>query len=106
MPLFERYRRSLATMSFPPALEAQYHLQTAESYEALSQLDAAEAAALRARTIAERYGFNETLFAAEQVAARVRNGAPGYTQTPEAPIPASLQGIATTIGEMRRLIPT
>ena len=72
MPVFERYRRSLATMPLPPVMEAQFHLQTAESYEVLLQPAAAVAAAERARTVAERFGFNQVLFAAEQVAARVR----------------------------------
>lgn len=105
MPLFERYRRSLATMPFPPAMEAQFHLQTAESYEALAQPDEAVAAAERARAVAERFGFNQVVFAAENLAVRVQIGAEGSTRRPEATIPDSLKLIATTIGEMRRLIP-
>jgi hypothetical protein len=105
-PVFERYRKSLVTMHFPPAQQAQFYLQTAESYEALSQVDAALAAADHARSIAETYGFNQVLFAAEELAARVRSGARVARSAPEAPIPASLRGIATTIGEMRRLVPS
>jgi hypothetical protein len=105
MPLFERYRRSLATMSFPPALEAQFYLQTAESYEALSEFDSAALAAERARTISERYGFNQTSFAAEAVHARVLRGQPKAPLAPEAPIPAALQGIAANIKELRRTVP-
>ena len=105
MPLFERYRRSLATMSFPPVMEAQFHLQTAESYEALDQPDAALAAARRAQTVAERFGLNKVLFAAEELTARVRSGTRTTRRTPDAPVPAGLEPIASTIREMRRLVP-
>jgi tetratricopeptide (TPR) repeat protein len=105
MPLFERYRRSLATMPFPPAQEAQYYLQVAESYEALCQPAAAIAAGLRARAIAETYGFNETLFGAETVLARAKRGEVAGAAGPEAPVPDSLRAIASTITEMRRRVP-
>jgi hypothetical protein len=105
MPLFERYRRSLATMSFPPALEAQFHLQTAESYEALSEFESAALAAERARSISDRYGFNQTSFAAEAVRVRVTRGQPSAPLAPEAPIPAALQEIAANIKELRRTVP-
>ena len=105
MPLFERYRRSLAAIQFPPTMEAQFHLQVAESYEALAQPDAAIAAAERARMLAERAGLNELMFAAEQVAKRVRSGVAGATRAPDAPVPKSLRLIASSIREMRRLVP-
>lgn len=105
MTLFERYRRSLVTLPFPPFLEAQFHLQTAESYEALAQPVAAVAAAGRARAVAERFGLNQLLFAAEQLATRVQTGSAGATRAPDAPVPDSLKTIATTIHEMRRLVP-
>jgi hypothetical protein len=105
MPLFERYRRVLAATAFPPVLEAQFHLQTAESYEALSQFDAATSAAERARAIAERYGFNHTMFAAEAVVARVTSGQPAVLSLQEISVPSSLREIATTIGELRRKVP-
>jgi tetratricopeptide (TPR) repeat protein len=105
MPLFERYRRSLATVAFPPAQEAQYYLQLAESYEALHQPAAAIAAGLRARAIAEAYGFNEKLFAAEAVVARSRAGEVVGAIGAEAPVPESLREIVSTITEMRRRVP-
>ncbi len=105
MPLFERYRRTLATMPFPPAIEAQYLLQVAESHEALAQPEAAFASAERARAIAERFGFNQTAFAAEAVAVRVRTRTTVSVQVPEAAVPDSLKTIASNISEMRRLVP-
>jgi tetratricopeptide (TPR) repeat protein len=104
-PLFERYRRSLATMPFPPAQEAQYYLQVAESYEALSQPAAAITAGLRARGIAESYGFNETLFMADAVLARMERGEGVVISGPEVPVPDSLREIASTINERRRRVP-
>jgi hypothetical protein len=105
MPLFERYRRSLATMPFPPAQEAQFLLQTAESYEALAQFDAAMTTGERARSVAEAYGFNQTLFAAEALIARAKKGETGAVVAADSPVPASLRPIASTIGQMRRLVP-
>ena len=106
MPLFERYRRSLSGAVFPPAQEAQFHLQTAESYEALGQFDEAVAAAQRARQVAESYGFNQTLFAAESLMARAKNGERVAAAAPDSPVPSSLRTIASTIGQMRRLVPS
>jgi tetratricopeptide (TPR) repeat protein len=105
MPLFERYRRSLATLSLPPAIEAQFYLQTAESYEALSEFGSATVAAERARSISERYGFNQTTFAAEAIAARVKKGQPTAPLPSEAPIPAELRGIVANISALRRTVP-
>jgi hypothetical protein len=105
MPLFERYRRMLATESFPPAQEAQFHLQTAESYEALEQFDSAIVAGQRARSVAEQYGFHKTAFAAEAVIARAKKGESVQALAPDSPVPASLRTIASTIGQMRRLVP-
>jgi tetratricopeptide (TPR) repeat protein len=106
MPMFERYRRALVTAALPPALEAQFHLQAAESYEALAQLDEAANAAERARAIAERYGFNEIVFKADGLQVRVQTSAAVVERTREAAIPESLKPIAATISEMRRLVPT
>jgi tetratricopeptide (TPR) repeat protein len=105
MPMFERYRRALVTAMLPPALEAQFHLQTAESYEALAQLDDAAGAAERARAIAERYGFNEIAFKADDLRVRVQAGIAVAERMAEPAISDSLKTIAATISEMRRLVP-
>jgi tetratricopeptide (TPR) repeat protein len=106
MPIFERYRRSLVTMSLPPELEAQFYLQTAESYEALSQFEQATSAAARARLVAERYGFNRVAFEADAVVERARSGKPSTPLAPEAPVPAALEDIAAQISALRRAVPT
>ena len=106
MTMFERYRRALASAPLPPAQEAQFHLQTAESYEALSLPDAATQAAQRAHRVAETYGYNRVIFAAEDLMQRVAAGVPGTRSAPETPIPAALEQIAATISDMRRLVPS
>ena len=105
MPTFERYRRALVSAKLPPALEAQYHLQTAESYEALAQLDDAADSAERAREVAERYGFHEIVFKADDLRVRVEASTATAERAPEAAIPESLKTIAATLNEMRRLVP-
>jgi tetratricopeptide (TPR) repeat protein len=105
MPLFERYRRVLAATEFPPALEARFQLQTAESYEALAQSEAAIDAARRAGAVAERYGFNEMVFAAEAVVTRVAQGRGAVPVAPEIAVPASLRDIAATIRDLRSKVP-
>jgi len=102
--MFERYRRALATAALPPAVEAQFQLQAAESHEALAQLDDAADAAERARAIAERYGFNEIAFKAEDVRVRVQAGGTVAERVSEADMPENLKTIAATISEMRRLV--
>jgi tetratricopeptide (TPR) repeat protein len=102
---FERYRRSLSAIVLPPSIAAQFQLQTAESYEALSQFDEATEAAERARSIAERHGFNRTAFLAEAVVARMKQGQPSPSIVQEQVVPESLQEIATTIGQLSKLVP-
>jgi tetratricopeptide (TPR) repeat protein len=105
MPLFERYRRTLAATKLPPTLEAQFYLQTAESYESLAQGEAAIDAAGRAGAVAARHGFNETLFAADAVVSRVTQGQRAMVTAPEIPVPESLRDIATTIHDWRSKVP-
>ena len=105
MTLFERYRRSLSAIAFPPTIAAQFQLQSAESYEALAQFDEATRAAERARAIAEHHGFNRTVFAAEAVVARVKRGQTTAPVQQEQMVPESLQEIATTISQLRKLVP-
>jgi tetratricopeptide (TPR) repeat protein len=106
MTRFERYRRSLGAIKFPASIAAQFQLQTAESYEALAQFDEATRAAQRARVIAEQHGFNRTAFAAEAVIARMKQGKPTAPVQQEQRVPESLQEIATTLSQLRTLVPS
>ena len=105
MPMFERYRRTLVGAALPPALEAQFRLQAAESYEALAQPDEAAHEAERAREIAVQYGFNEVAFKAADLHVRVQASAVIPERAPEAEVPERLKPIAATINGMRRLVP-
>jgi tetratricopeptide (TPR) repeat protein len=105
MPVFERYRRSLMTMPFPPAQRAQYHMQTAEGYEALSEYEAAAHAGHRAREIAEQFGFHQVVFEAEALVRRVAQGQRTATRVAEVAVPEPLQTIVDSISKMRHLMP-
>ena len=99
MTLFERYRRALASAPFPPAQEAQFHLQTAESYEALSLPDAgAHRRRARARASPRRYGFNKVALRGGGAAGARGHGCSACpSRAPESSIPEPLQEIASTI---------
>lgn len=105
MPVFERYRRTLTTLPFPPALRAKFHLQTAEGYQALLEPEAAVQAGRRARALAEEFGFHQVAFEAAALVERVEGGQRGAARVADIPVPEPLQQIARSINEMRRLVP-
>lgn len=105
MVLFERYRRNLAFAPFAPGQAAQYHLQVAESYEALAEIEPARTAGRRALTIAQEYGFNQVYFQAEALLGRLATAPSRQVTRVERPVPEPLQEIATRLSEMRRLVP-
>lgn len=105
MPVFERYRRTLTAMPFPPALRARFHLQAAEGYEALREYDSAVGASRRARDIAEEFGFHQVVFQAEALIDRIAKGQRATARVADAPVPEPLREIAHSIHEMRRLVP-
>jgi tetratricopeptide (TPR) repeat protein len=103
MPVFERYRRTLATLPFPPVQRAQFHLQTAEGYEALREYESAVHAGQRARSVAAQFGFHQIVFEADALFERVRQGQTRDRDRAEVPLGESVQIIANSIGELRRL---
>lgn len=105
MVLFERYRRALAFVPFSPGQAAQYHLQVAESYEALAEIAPARAAGRRALTISQEHGFNLVYFQAEALLGRLSTTAARQVSHVERPVPEPLQEIAIRLSEMRRLVP-
>ena len=105
MPVFERYRRSLMGVPFPPAMRAQYHLQTAEGYEALDETVAAGNAGRCARDIAHEFGYHKIVFDAEALIARAERGQRAAARRAEQAAPMELREIAERINEMRRLVP-
>jgi tetratricopeptide (TPR) repeat protein len=105
MPVFERYRRSLAGMPFPPSLQAQFHLQSAEGYEALSEYGSAVNASYRARDVARQYGFHQVVFAAEALIRRVEQGQRTTGRAADVAAPERLAEVVRSLHEMRRLVP-
>jgi len=105
MPVFERYRRTLSALPFPPALRAKFLLQTAEGYQALLEPEAAVQAGRRARAIAEEYGFHQVAFEAEALIGQVEQGQRAAARVADIPVPEPLQEIARSINEMRRFVP-
>lgn len=104
MPLFERYRRSLANTSLPPALQAEYYVHAGTGYELLGELDAARTSFEHARTVAETFGFNQIIFRSEEALKRVSQAERRGSAPPENPLPEHLRDVAASLGEMRRLV--
>lgn len=105
MPVFERYRRLLQSMPFPPTLQAQFHLQAAEGFEALSEYDSAVHSSRKARDVGEQYGYHQVVFEAEALIQRVASGQQAMERRADALVSKPVQEIITSISEMRRLVP-
>ena len=94
--IFERQRRLLLKQSLTPVLETQLHLHIGGGYAELGQPLAARAALNSARALAEKYQFNQLLFAAEERLSSLAGGTP--TRTPERLLEApDLREIATEL---------
>ena len=103
--MFERYRRALMGIPFPPALRAQYYLQTAEGYEALAEPVAAANAGRCALDLAREFGYHKLVFDAEALIQRVQHHALVARNAADGATPPALMEIAEHLGEMRRLVP-
>jgi tetratricopeptide (TPR) repeat protein len=103
-PVFEQYRRGLATEPLPPSLACHYHLYVGQGFGMFGKTDQARAALQRALQLAEQHHVNEVLFRAEQSLEALRDGgvviianAPEFSPTPET------ERIADAVREMREL---
>ena len=105
MPVFERYRRSLMAVPFPPPMRAQYHLQAAEGYEALDMPTGAASEARCARDIAREFGYHKIAFDAEALLGRAERGQLTAARSTEMQAADAVMVIAGRIGEMRRRVP-
>ena len=102
MSVFERYRRSLAALPFPPSQRVQYHLQAAEGYEALGDPRAALDAGHRARALAAQFGFHQLVFHADALVRRVEQGRTRRQAVPARAVDAGVHAVAESIGNLRR----
>src|ERR671926_1661783 len=65
-PVFEQYRRELASAHLPAVLAAYYHYHVGQGFRLFERFEAAKAALERAIEVAARYRLNEVLIKAEQ----------------------------------------
>ena len=73
-PVFEQYRRELATASLPPMLETVYHLYVGEGCRIFGHVDAARQALRQALDLASKHQFNQLLFQGEEHLAELEKG--------------------------------
>ncbi len=100
--LFERYRRELVTETLPPYLRAQFHYYSAVGHRAFGRLAAAQRELDAAGALAEQHAYNQLQFEVEALATHVRQGL-AVERRAARELPASLQGVAEAVSEMRAL---
>lgn len=103
-PVFERFRRALATTDLPPVLQAEFHLHAALGHEYFGEIEVANAELERAHSIAARFGFNQIVFRSEEAMRRLKKDAGRHIPAPETPVPVILQDVVDSIGELRRAL--
>jgi tetratricopeptide (TPR) repeat protein len=103
-PMFEQYRRELASETLPASLACHYHLYVGQGFSLFGKTDQARASLQRALDLAEQHHINEVLFRAEQSLEALRDGgvviiaaAPEFSPTPE------VERIADAVRDMREL---
>jgi tetratricopeptide (TPR) repeat protein len=101
MPVFERYRRSLAQMPFPPQLQAQFYLQAAASYVSLMDPESAVRFGQQARDVAQRYGFHQIAFEADALIDLAERGQRVASRTPEPELGDPVRTVARSLNSMR-----
>jgi tetratricopeptide (TPR) repeat protein len=101
-PVFEQYRRELASVQLPAVLSAHYHFYVGQGFRRFERNTQAKAALERAIGIASKNQINEVLFKAEQSLSEIRDGGVIIVAEAAEPSPA-VSEIAGAIREMRTL---
>lgn len=101
-PVFEQYRRELASAPLPPALAGAFHLYVGRGHQTFGRLPEARSALERAAGIAEAHTLNELSFRVER-ALRDLDRAPVLAPAVSASIPAEVHQVAAAVREMRVL---
>lgn len=73
-PVFEQYRRELASATMPPMLEAWYYFYVGQGYRGFDRIEQARASLERALSIAELHQINQLVFHAEQALGDLKDG--------------------------------
>ena len=103
-PVFERFRRTLSATSLPPVLEAEFQLHAALGHEYFGEIESAQAALERARSIAMQFGYNQLAFQSEEAMLRLERDARSHAPRPENPVPDQLRDVAESLGDLRRAV--
>jgi tetratricopeptide (TPR) repeat protein len=100
-PVFEQYRRELATVELPATLAANYHYYASQGYCAFGRLEEGKAAMAQAIKIAETHRIGEVLIRAEEGLRKIEMGEVGTTVSSPPNLSHDVEKVATAIQEMR-----
>ncbi len=101
-PVFEQYRRELASASLPPMLETVFHLYVGRGQRVFGHVAAARNALRRALELATTHRFNQIVFDAEQSLSELEQGV-AVAVKPPAEVPAGVQPVVSAIHSMREM---
>lgn len=101
-PVFEQYRRELATAPLPPTLTCQYYFYVGEGYRLFAHTDQAKEALERSLAIATQHQINEMIIRAERALQQISDG--GVVIIAQSTIPSpEIADVADAIRDMREL---
>jgi len=102
-PVFEQYRRELASVELPAALAVYYHYYAGQGFRIFGQFTAAKASLQRAIAIASQHNLNEMLMRAEQSLHELDDGS--VVRMKQVADPSQVVSeVAEAIREMRALV--
>jgi len=93
-PLFEQYRRELATAPLPPILSAWYFFYVGQGHRMFAHTDQARAAFERSVEIAQRNNLSQVLFQSEQALGELKQDLPVNVAIPAEGSPAVAEAAA------------
>lgn len=102
-PVFEQYRRELASAELPVTLSAYYFYYVGQGYRMFHKLEQAKRALGRALDVAAAHNLNEVVIKAEQSLREIEEGGVIITAAATAEPSDSVSEVATAIREMRTL---
>jgi len=105
-PVFDRYRRELATVEFPPYMHAKFLITLGNGYKRFANQDLAVSNLEEAIQYSRAKGLNHLLFEAEEALAAARSEA--LTPTPETAelVPEGIAVVAEAIRAMKETVGT
>lgn len=104
-PLFERYRKRLASADLPPTLRVQVLIHIGDCYETLGEQDLASDSLRQARTLADAYEFHRLSFMAEEKLTGLGK-AEREAQRGEPRVPVNVEEIAAELRSRREAVRT